>query len=165
MVRHLGEEERSIREYLAGQAPDENVTRLEKITSRRIGVNRFDVWDVWTDQARWWVITPMTNLYLQNDFQSLETALTYHVGITQVLSHRYRPGMTAQERNRGTAAFRKWDQAAEALENAEEAEDFQAIGMRLREGLLTFLRGISSDDFVPDGTKKPFQVHSSSGRS
>ncbi len=140
---------------MAWQAGDEEITRLEKLTSRRIGANRFDVWDVWTNQARWWVIMPFTNLYLQADFQSLEIALTYHVGITQVLGQRYRPGMTTKERNRGPAAWRKWDQASEALESAEEAEEFQAVAMRLREGLLTFLRGIVDDAYVPTGAARP----------
>ena len=80
----------------------------------------------------------MTNLYLQNDFQSFEVALTYHIGIVHTLNGRDAAPMTPEQRNRGPAAWRKWEQAAEALDSAEEAEDFQAVGMRLREGLITF---------------------------
>jgi hypothetical protein len=36
-------------------------------------------------------------------------------------------------------AWRRFEQAAKALDNADEAEDFQAVGMRCRECLVTFL--------------------------
>lgn len=35
-------------------------------------------------------------------------------------------------------AWRKWEQAGEALNKANEAEDFQAVGMRCRESLIAF---------------------------
>jgi hypothetical protein len=38
------------------------------------------------------------------------------------------------------AAFRRWEQAAEAVDVAKEAEGFQAVGMKCRECLLTFAR-------------------------
>ncbi|MEX1253979.1 MAG: hypothetical protein WEE64_06535 [Dehalococcoidia bacterium] len=148
-------ERRAIRDYMAWQAGDEEISHLEKIASRRIGPDRYDIWDVWTDQARWWVITPGTNLYLQEDFQSFEVALTYHVGLMHVLGSRSKAPVDLRARDRGPGAWRKWEQAAEALENAEEAEDFQAVGMRLREGLLTFVRGIAADEYVPGGEERP----------
>lgn len=140
---------------MAWQAGDEEITHLEKVASRSVGPNRFDTWDVWTNKARWWVITPMTNLYLQEDFQSFEVALTYHVGIVHMLSARDAAPMSAEERDRGPAAWRKWEQASEALDNAEEPEDFQAVGMRLREGLITFVRGIVADEYVPNREEQP----------
>lgn len=155
MSRRTEAEERHLREYMASQAGDEVITHLEKFASRRVGADRFDVWDVWTDQARWWVITPMTNLYLQADFQSSDIALTFHIGVVHTLNARREGPMSQRDRDRGPAAWRKWEQASEALENAEEAEDFQAVGMRLREGLITFVRGIASDDCVPPGEERP----------
>lgn len=154
MTRRDEAEEQAIREYVASQGVKE-LTRLEKLNSRRIGPDRFDVWDVWTDEGRWYVVTPGTNLYLQEDFQSYEIALTYHVGLWHVLRARDAVSPTPKDQNRGPAAWRKWEQAADALEDAEEAEDFQAVGMRLREGLLTFLRGIVADEFVPEGSERP----------
>lgn len=155
MSRLSDEEEQAIRNYMASQAGDEEIVHLEKIVSRRMGADRYDVWDVWTDQARWWVITPGTNLYLQEQFQSADLALTFHIGIVHSLIARDAAPMTIQELNRGPAAWRKWEQAAEALENAEEAEDFQAVGMRLREGLITFVRGYASDEYVSEGDERP----------
>jgi len=98
-------EQQAIREYVAAQGVKE-VTHLEKLNSQRIGPDRFDVWDVWTDEGRWYVITPGTNLYLQEDFQSFETALTFHVGLWHVLQARDTAAPTMKERNRGPAAWR-----------------------------------------------------------
>lgn len=147
-------EQQAIREYMASQGV-KAVTHLEKLNSQRIGPDRFDVWDVWTNEGRWYAITPGTNLYSQDDFQSYEIALTYHVGLWHVIRARDMAPPTAVESARGPAAWRKWEQAADALDHAEEAEDFQAVGMRLREGLLTFLRGIVADEFVPDDEDRP----------
>jgi len=52
-------------------------------------------------------------------------------------------------------ARRRWDQASEALGPAREAEDYQAIGMRLRECLVSLIGEITNNDLVPDGTERP----------
>lgn len=52
-------------------------------------------------------------------------------------------------------AWRRWEQAVEALTTAQEAEDFQAVGVRLREGLVSFAAEIAADDLVPPGTDAP----------
>lgn len=148
-------EKRAVIEYLEGQAADEQIEHLEKIASQRVLANRYDVWDVHTDVNRWWVITPMTNLYSQGDFKSMDTALTFHIGLVQRLTARNLPSVSKDEYNRSAGAWRKWEQAADALDEAEEAEDFQAVGMRLREGLLTFMRGMANEEYVPEGQVPP----------
>jgi hypothetical protein len=41
-----------------------------------------DVWDVHASDGRWWVITNPTNLYSQNQFPSMDLAVTFHMGLT-----------------------------------------------------------------------------------
>ena len=51
------------------------------------------------------------------------------------------------------ACWRSWEQAAEALDFAEEAEEFQAVGMRLRETLVQFARTVADDALVGDAER------------
>lgn len=51
--------------------------------------------------------------------------------------------------------MRRWQQAADALKQADEAEEFQAVGMRCRECLLAFIREVADDAMVPAGEARP----------
>lgn len=48
-----------------------------------------------------------------------------------------------------------WEQAADALDAAEEAEDFQAVGMRCRETLIRMVRALAKPSMVPHGEAAP----------
>ena len=156
VLRRLPHEERTIRQYVEIQTRGERVTHLEKITTERIGTRRLDAWDVHTGRERYWVITDPTNLYLQKDFPSLDYTLSFHVGITtRVAAMQSPPTDPAQER-RFAGAWRRWTQAAESLERAEEIEDLQGVGMRCRECLLEFVRAAADPArHVPSGTPQP----------
>lgn len=52
-------------------------------------------------------------------------------------------------------AWRRWEQAVDALSAAGEAEDFQAVGVRLREWLVSFASEVANQDLVPDGAETP----------
>ena len=52
-------------------------------------------------------------------------------------------------------AWRRWEQAAETLDMAEEAEDFQAVGVKCRECLIQFIRSLAKPDMVPPGEAAP----------
>ena len=55
------------------------------------------------------------------------------------------------------AAWRKWKQAGQALEEAEEPEDFQSVGLRCRECLVAMVRTFAFAHIVPanaDGPKR-----------
>jgi len=134
---------------------EEKVTHAERVTSQRVLRDRYDVWDVHTDKNRWWVVTPLTNLYLQADFPSADQILTFHIGITVRLMNRQEPKAPANARDRTAMAWRKWGQAVEAFDQADEAEDFQAIGMRLRESMISFVRDIADDSYVEAGAERP----------
>ena len=46
-------------------------------------------------------------------------------------------------------------QAADALDEANEAEEFQAVGMRCRESLLQVVRALADEKMVPAGEQAP----------
>ena len=46
-------------------------------------------------------------------------------------------------------------QAAEALDAADEAEDFQAVAMRCREVLVSFAQDVAKPEMVPTGSEEP----------
>jgi hypothetical protein len=118
-------ERRSISEYVELEASDETVVHAEKLSSERVMGDRFDVWDVRTDKNRWWVVTNMTNLYLQSDFKSLDYVLSFHIGLMHRLMARQsqEPRTGEEERERLMVPWRKWEQAGKAADKAEEAED------------------------------------------
>lgn len=146
-------ERETVRDYVQRQTHDETVDHLEQIASRHLLGKEYRIWDVWTDQSRWWVISPLTNLYLQSDFQSLEMAFTYHLGVLQVLTAR---GSRRDDYlTRSVEAWRKLDAATDALDEGREPEDFQAVGMRLREGLLAVMGALAHEDYVTEETDAP----------
>ncbi|HEX9465604.1 MAG TPA: gamma-glutamylcyclotransferase [Alphaproteobacteria bacterium] len=134
----------------------EKVTHLEKVASETVMGNRMDAWDVRTNKrGRWWVITNLTNLYSQKLFPSLDYTISFHVGVTTRVMSQRQPRVSSDRQQLVTSAWRRWVQAAEALDAAEEIEEFQAVGMRCRETLLVAmdtLRGRASA--VPDPAPK-----------
>jgi hypothetical protein len=147
-------EEQAIREYVEWQAPKEKVIYLEKIITERLFDRKLDAWDVRTDKERYWVITNPINLYSQELFPSLDYTISFHIGVTTRLMAKERTSVDDQA-YRLAGAWRRWSQAAEALEQADEAEEFQAVGMRCRECLLSFIHTISDKSMVPDGKDIP----------
>jgi len=152
-------ERRAIIDYYIGQSPpDAAVDHAEKIASERIYGRPHDVWDVHASDGRWWVITNPTNLYSHEEFRSMDYALSFHIGVTtRVLAHQARESHAhnAAEQERLTRVWRSYEQAGEALAQADEAEEFQAVGMRCREALLAFVRDQGDASIIPDGTEAP----------
>lgn len=148
-------QKRDIRQYFESQVDDEEITHLEKIASERIFGRKHDVWDLHTNKDRWWIITEATNLYRQRDFPSMDYAISFHIGLMARIAARQRANATEEEETRFSVAWRRFEQAHRALDEADEAEDFQAVGMRCRECLIAFVREAGSDDMVPDGHDRP----------
>ncbi|MGO8921123.1 MAG: hypothetical protein ACLQJR_35000 [Stellaceae bacterium] len=149
------DEELAIREYIMWQARDEKVTHLEKIATETALGRNLDAWDVYTDTARWWVITSPTNLYRQNLFPSLDYTISFHVGVTARMMSQRDPGVPLPEQALLLGPWRKWEQAAEALDEADEAEEFQAVGMRCRECLIAFVKKFAKSEMVPADREAP----------
>ena len=149
----------AIRAYVENQA-HEAVVHLEKAASELVGPVRHDIWDVHCTDSRWWVITEPTNLYSQGDFESRDVALTFHIGLTLRVSYLHDRKVSV---NPGSAyllpgPWRRWEQAFEAYDSGDEAETFQAVGVRLRECLLSFVGETTSAEMVPEGQESPKQA-------
>jgi len=148
-------DERGIREYVERQARDEKVEHAEQVKTERLLGRIYDCWDVHTNKGRWWVITSPTNLYSQQHFPSLDYTLSFHVGVMARVAARDARKPEDAHLKRLSSVWRRWEDAAEALEVAEEAEEFQAIGMRCREAMIQLVRSLASSEMVPTGQEPP----------
>lgn len=153
----VGHDERAIREYvLAESPPGEIVHHAERIATRNLYGQVHEVWDVRTSRGRrWWVITEPTNLYSQTDFKSMEIAFTYHVGLALVLAARNAPPVDEDEIVIAAEPWRRWQEAADDLDQAIEVGDFNAVGVRCREALLALIAQYANEQLVPAGTDIP----------
>src|SRR5207247_261513 len=124
----------------------EDVIHAERITTEYVFGRKYDAWDVRTTKRRWWVITSPTNLYSQELFSSLDYTISFHVGFMARVMSRSRTGVEPMEELQLAGAWRKWHQASEALDEAEEPEDFQAVGMRCRESFVAMARKLAKPE-------------------
>jgi hypothetical protein len=153
-------EEQEIIEYAEwqlskGAKRPARVRHLEKLKSERVFGRQYDLWDVHTTAGRWWVVTSPTNIYPQRQFPSADYTLSFHIGVTTRVMQRDRRSGEGSAKDRFSGALRRWEQAARAIDEANEAEDFQSVGMKCRECLLTFARDAQSDIEIPPGTVPP----------
>ena len=137
------------------QAADERVAHAEKVNEEFVVGRRHDCWDVHTDKGQYWVITEPTNLYSKALFPSLDYTISFHVGLAARMMSQRTPGVEPLEQMTMPDAWRRWEQAGEVLNEAEEAEDFQAVGMRCRECLIVMVRTLSLPEMVPAGELPP----------
>ncbi len=112
-----------VRRYVEREGKEE-VTHAERVTTEYALGRKLEAWDVRTTKGRWWVITSPTNLYSQELFPSLDYTISFHVGVTARMMSQSRPDVEPMEEALLVAAWRKWQQAGEALDEAEEAENF-----------------------------------------
>jgi predicted RNA-binding Zn-ribbon protein involved in translation (DUF1610 family) len=146
---------RAISDYVETQARDEKVQHAERIMSEHVAGNDYDCWDVHTNKDRYWVITNPTNLYSQYYFPSLDYTLSFHIGVMLRVMAAQRGAPNPGHRSRFTPVWRRWEQAAESCDSAEEAEDFQAVGVKCRETLIQFVRTLARPKMVPNGQEAP----------
>lgn len=130
--------EQDIANYVHGQARDETVKHVERLKTEHVMGDAYEMWDVTTDKGRWWVITNLTNLYSQEHFPSLDYTLSFHIGLmTRIKS---RPvSAYASRQHPFDEVFRREGQAEERFQRAIEPEDYQAVGMQLRECLISLI--------------------------
>jgi hypothetical protein len=147
MLKATEEEIEEVREYFEWQAPDLKVTFMQKVYSEAVLNTRHDVWDVHTNKDRWWVITGGTNLYSQEQFPSMDLALTFHIGLM------LRIPRTEEQRTDDLrilpfgAVFEKMEEAGAAVTQAHSLTDYQAVGVRCRETLLELI-GVAQDAVI-----------------
>jgi hypothetical protein len=152
-------EERGIRDYVKSQKPpdsDGEVSLVQKVGRRRVGATTHELYDVWMSSgSRWWVITHHTNLYSQNDFQSLGQAFTYHLGLMRVVAEQFKVQPDEIQAEFVSKPWRRFARASEAMSDADEAEDYQAVGIRCREALIALAREYQDADWVRVVSERP----------
>lgn len=146
--------ERDIADYVEGQAPDESVQYVEKVKQEVVFGDAYEIWDVTTDEDRWWVITNPTNLYSQRHFPSLDYTLSFHIGL--MLRMRSRSVVADSEKPTPfDEVFRRQAQARDRHDRAVEAEDYQAVGMQLRECLISLVASMRRYAPMPADDEQP----------
>jgi hypothetical protein len=146
--------ESDIASYVEGQARDETVEHVERVKREVVLGEIYEIWDVTTDKERWWVITNLTNLYSQKYFPSLDYTLSFHIGLMARL--RNKSGrVDADDPSPFDEVFRRVDQAEQHLGHAVEAEDYQTVGMHLREALVSLVTAMRRRTAIPEGTDLP----------
>lgn len=150
------QEKQEIQEYVEARA-QEAVVHLEKAASELVGPARHEIWDVHCDDNRWWVVSNPTNLYSQADFKSRDVVLTFHIGLSLRIAYRQdrQVPVAPDQEQQLPGAWRRWQQAFEAYDSGDEAENFQAVGVRLRECLLSFVEEVRTDALVKDEKTAP----------
>ena len=88
------------------------------------------------------MITQPTNLYSQAQFPSMDLALTFHLGLCLRVPRSDRPTITDLQFEPLLGCWRAFQQAHDALGTAQELEDYQAIGVRCRECLLSLVHAV-----------------------
>lgn len=146
--------EKDISDYVELEARDETVRHVEKVKQEVVLGDVYEIWDVTTDKDRWWVITNLTNLYSQRHFPSLDYTLSFHIGLMMRL--RSRPaGATSEEPTPFDEVFRRQEQAKNRHDNAVEPEDYQAVGMQLRECLISLIAALRRRVNVGSDMERP----------
>lgn len=151
-------EERSIRQYVEGQnqeAWDDPVESVELVKRHRVMGQAHEVFDVRCKRSRWWVITNMTNLYSQEEFKTADYAFSFHLGLMLRLWERDRVTVDDDAREVSDRAWRKYEDAVAALGEANDTEDYQAVGVVLREAMLALVSDQAADPWVSDVENQP----------
>jgi hypothetical protein len=155
VFNHDASNAEEIAAYVEGQSPGETVKHAEKVMTEHVLGRKYECWDVRTNKARLWVITSPTNLYKQPLFPSLDYTLSFHIGIMARVMARHEPNTGVLEQMTLPAAWRRWEQAGQALDKAEEPEAFQSVGMQCRECLIAMVRALALPEMVPANTDGP----------
>jgi hypothetical protein len=155
MLRASKQERKRVMEYMEDQAPEETVQLAQKVYSERVHSVKHDIWDVHTDQRRWWVVASPTNLYSQDQFPNMDLALTFHIGLCLRIPRNEEQSLAEIRVEPFIACWRTLEEATEAQRHAEEVEDFQAVGMRCRESLISLVHVAQDLLELPDGQARP----------
>lgn len=129
---------------------DEQVQHAEKIKTERVIGTDYSVWDVHTNLNRWWVITNPTNLYSQVLMPSLDYTLSFHIGLMARVQARREIAGGEELHDFLSTTQRKIYQAQLAFDEADEIEDFQAIGLQCREAMTSFTREVVTAGLFDD---------------
>jgi hypothetical protein len=141
MLKATEQEIEEVREYFEWQAPELEVTFMQKVYSEAVVNTSHDVWDIHTNKGRWWVITGGTNLYSQEQFPSMDLALTFHIGLILRLPRTEDQKEDDLRVLPFGSVFEKMAEAGNAVRQAQSTTEYQAVGVRCRESLLELIGG------------------------
>lgn len=127
---------------------------VERVKREDVLGEVYEVWDVTTDKDRWWVLTNLTNLYSQRHFPSLDYTLSFHIGLMARMRSRS-DRVDGSDPTPFDEVFRRVDQAERKLERAVESDEFQAVGMHLRESLISLIAATRRRADLPAGIERP----------
>lgn len=140
MLPATDEEKAEVTTYFLGQSPlGTTVKFLQKVYSEAIIDHRHDVWDIHSSDGRWWVITNPTNLYSQDKFPNMDYAVTFHMGLCLRIPRSHRGSVPVATVREFASVYARLREMSDALGQAQNVADYQAIGMRSREALLAFV--------------------------
>lgn len=94
---------------------------------------------MYSRKKRFWVITNPTNLYEQTMFPNMDLAITFHVGLCLRMPKSEREPLSELPIEPFAGCARLAREANDALAQAEEVSDYQAMGVRCREVLLALV--------------------------
>jgi hypothetical protein len=153
-VHELEHEKRNIEQYVLSQDHGAEVTLVQRITSTKVMGKEHEIWDVHTTSGtRYWVITNGTNLYDQAKFPDYDETLSFHVGLMIRVMEKSRVEMPDDAHGHVDISWRKYEQAVDAFNVADEAEAFQAVGIHCREALIALGRELAR--VVPEDVPQP----------
>src|SRR5207302_5739714 len=93
-------------------------------------------------------------LYSQRHFRSLDYTLSFHLGL--MLRIRSKPNTAdSSEPSPFDEVFRRREQAQHRSNTAVEAEDHQAVGMQLRECLISLIGALRRRIKLPSEVEQP----------
>ena len=147
MLKATEAETEEVREYFEWQAPDLQVTFLQKVYSEAVLNTRHDVWDVHTNKDRWWIITGGTNLYSQAQFPNMDLALTFHIGLMLRIPRTEKQQVNDLRILQFEPVLEKMEDVGAAMTQAHNLADYQTVGVRCRETLLALI-GAAQDAAV-----------------
>ncbi len=146
--------ESDIASYVKSQVSDESIQHVERVKKDVVLGYVYETWDVTTDKDRWWVITNLTNLYSQKYFPSLDYTLSFHIGLMMRIRDRSNE-VDVDDPSPFDEVLRREEQAEKRHANAIEAEDYQAVGMLLREALIALISSLRRRINIPKDIDTP----------
>lgn len=132
-------EKEFVEEYFRWQSPQATVSFLQKVYSETVVGHKHDAWDVHASDGRWWVITNPTNLYSQTQFPNLDYAVTFHLGLCVRMPRTDEETPSFSHVTAFSPLLNDLQALPDSLGQAKSLSDYQGIGVKCRELLLSFI--------------------------
>ena len=139
MLKFTDEEKEAVTDYYLSQSKDASVTFAQKVYAESVIGHTHNIWDLHASDGRWWIITNPTNLYSQEQFPSMDLALTFHMGLCLRIPRSEKHGIDIARVRLFGDVLQSISDCDDALSQANDAGAYRAIGVRCREILLAFI--------------------------